>query len=225
MTAKERYSINGVEIEPAYSPLKCSKDDNSKVCQFPFVLNGVVKWDCVEATAEDGWTRKAKVCNVNPSRKIQKFQDLREFSECGECSSSIRNGSVHFQGFGLANHRGTNSYARVETKEECQALCDKAMGCNFFNYNLAKKMCYLKYGVGGKVNFFGIYFGSKTVQGCFQKISETTSLFTKMTLQELAMILKDLELTAQSHMKKVKRKEIVFNEAVFFLKKTGGFGL
>ena len=170
MKGKERYSNNGKEFEPAYSPLKCSKDDNTKVCQFPFVLNGVVKWDCVEATQENGWDRKAQVCNVKSSGKIQKFRDLREFEECGECSSSVRDGSVQFVGFGLANHGATNLYTRVYSKEDCQTLCDLAKGCNFFNYELAQGNCYLKYGVGSQMPGDGTSFGSKTVQGCNKTI-------------------------------------------------------
>ena len=135
LKGKERYYNNGVEVEPAYSPLKCSKDDNTKVCQFPFVLNGVVKWDCVEATQENGWDRKAQVCNVKSSGQIQKFQDLSGFVECGECSSSVQDGLFKYQGFGLANLGGNNLYSRVNSKEDCQTLCDLEEGCNFFNYN------------------------------------------------------------------------------------------
>ena len=162
---KARYN----DIVPSFSPLRCSTDDRRKVCQFPFILNGVVHWDCVEATAEDGWTRRAQVCNVKPSGRIQQFGDLREFQECGECSSSVQDGSVQFEGFGLANHRGTNHYSRVESIEECQQLCDLANGCNFFNYDRAQRKCSLKYGVGAKVPANSIYFGSKTVQGCNNK--------------------------------------------------------
>ena len=168
MKGEAKYNNNGIEVEPAYSPLKCSKDDNRKVCQFPFELNGEVKWDCIEATPDDGWTRKTKVCNVWSSGKIQKFRDLSGFEECGECSSSVRDGSVQFQGFGLTNLGGTNLYSRVDSKEECQRLCDLAEGCNFFNYELAN--CYLKYGVGVQASGHGRSFGSKTVQGCSKMI-------------------------------------------------------
>ena len=163
---KERYNNNGVEVKPAYSPLKCSKDDNRKVCQFPFVLNNEVKWDCVDSRVEDGWTRQTKVCNVRLSGTIQQFQDLNGFKECGECSAYVQSGSVHFKGFGLANHGGKNSYARVDSKEDCQALCDLAEGCNFFNFEQNQRKCHLKYGVGEKAPGFGTQFGSKTPQGC-----------------------------------------------------------
>ena len=169
LKGRERYINNGVEVEPAYSPLKCSKDDNRKVCQFPFVHNGEVKWDCVEAKAEDGWTRRpAKVCNVKPSKIIQEFRDLSGFEECGECSPSVKNGVNHFQGFPLLNHAGVHFYSRLDSKDDCQTLCDLSRGCNFFNYDFTFKKCYLKYGVGIKVSSVGVYFGSKTVKGCFQ---------------------------------------------------------
>ena len=93
---------------------------------------------------------------------------MREFQECGECSASVQEGSVHFIGFELANHAGYNSYSRVDSKEECQTLCDLVEGCNFFNYHQAQKKCLLKYGVGEKLIGDGTEFGSKTVQGCQQ---------------------------------------------------------
>jgi len=97
---KGSYTNNGIDVRPAYSPLKCSTEHPDQVCQFPFLLNGEVKWDCVEATAADGWTRPAKVCNVEQSMQMQKFQDLSRFVECGECASSVQeDGLVYFQGF------------------------------------------------------------------------------------------------------------------------------
>ena len=151
----------GVEVEPAYSPLKCSKRESEKVCQFPFILNGEVKWDCVKDPKKG-----AQVCNVKESTEVQKFQDLTQFHECGECSPSVKNGVNHFKGFPLFNHIGSNRYSRVESKEECQTLCDLAKGCNFFNFDFALRRCHLKYGVGVKVAALHKYFGSKSKQGC-----------------------------------------------------------
>ena len=171
---KAKYNKDGIDVVPTNSPLnfrlRCSTDDSRKVCQFPFVLNNEVKWDCVEATAEDGWIRPAQVCNVKPSGEIQHFQDLSSFHECGECSPSVLGGLFHFQGFALSNHRGTDYYSRIDSKEECQTLCDLTKGCNFFNYDRTRRKCSLKYGVGQQVYEVGTYFGSKTYQGCSKMI-------------------------------------------------------
>ena len=163
---------NRIEVEPAYSPLKCSKRESKKVCQFPFILNDEVKWDCVEDSK-----KKAQVCNVKESNEIQEFQDLTEFRECGECSPSVVNGVDHYQGFALYNHVGKNSYSKVDSKDECQILCDLTNGCNFFNFNSAQRTCHLKYGVGQKITLSGIPFGSRTKEGSLKNILQKTLLY------------------------------------------------
>ena len=156
---------NHIEVEPAYSPLKCSKRESEKVCQFPFILNGEVKWDCVKDRKKG-----AQVCNVRESKDIQEFQDLTQFRECGQCSPSVSNGVNHYQGFRLANHADKGDYSKVDSKGECQTLCDLTKGCNFFNFNSAQRTCHLKYGVGKKITLSGIPFGSRTKKGCSKDI-------------------------------------------------------
>ena len=89
-----RKYVERFEVEPAYSPLKCSKRESEKVCQFPFILNNEVKWDCVKDPRKG-----VQVCNVRESKEIQEFQDLTEFRECGECSPSVSNGVDHYAKF------------------------------------------------------------------------------------------------------------------------------
>ena len=125
----------------------CARADSGKVCQFPFIINGKVKWDCVEVGAENSWNGTAQACNVKEFKEIQEFEDLSEFQECGECSPSVKDGSFHFERFRLANH---GNYSRVDSKEDCQTLCDLAEGCNFFVYEQTHVKCFLKYGVGKK---------------------------------------------------------------------------
>ena len=153
-------------MKPVFSPLRCSTDDRSrtKVCQFPFKFNGVIKWDCVEAGTKDGWSRRAQVCNVKESKNIQEFDNLRGFHECGRCSSSIKNGQSYFEGFPLANSGDSNTYSRIGSKEECQTLCDLAQGCNFFIFNNDQR-CFLKFGIGQKIRTPGIYFGTRSREG------------------------------------------------------------
>ena len=154
---KASYDNNGITIKPSYSPLKCSKRDKSKVCQFPIVFKGEVKWDCIEE-------RAGPICNVKPSSGLQVFQDARGFHECGECSSDVNSGFSHYNGFRLLNHGGKNYYKGLDTKDDCQVLCDLAGGCNFFNYNTESKSCFLKFGVGQRKNGPGIVFGKKVQQ-------------------------------------------------------------
>ena len=156
---------NRIEVEPAYSPLKCSKRESEKVCQFPFILNGEIKWDCVKDPK-----KRADVCNVKESKEIQRFQDLSKFQECGECSlsGSVDYGLHHFQGFPLLNHAGVHFYSRLGSKDDCQTLCDLSRGCNFFNYDFTLAKCHLKYGVGVKVYAVGTYFGSRSKKGCLK---------------------------------------------------------
>jgi len=155
--SKASYDSNGITLKPSYSPLKCSKREKSKVCQFPIVFKGEVKWDCIEETA-------GSVCNVKPSSGLQVFQDARKFHECGECSSDVNSGFSHYNGFRLLNHGGKNYYKGLDTKDDCQVLCDLAGGCNFFNYNTESKSCFLKFGVGQRKNGPGIVFGKKVQQ-------------------------------------------------------------
>ena len=109
------------------------------------------------------------MCNVKPFGAIQTFQDTTDFHECGECSPKVHSGSFHFIGFPLLNHGDINLYKEVETKDDCQVLCNLANGCNFFNYNSDPiseyKGCYLKFGVGKKLNHPDIYFGEKKKRG------------------------------------------------------------
>ena len=124
-----------------------------------------MKWDCVEVGADNGWNGTAQVCNVREFKEIQEFEDLSEFQECGECSPSVEDGSFHFEGFRLTNHGNNNNYSKVDSKEDCQTLCDLAEGCNFFDYEQTHKKCFLKYGVGEKVNRVETYFGFRSNPG------------------------------------------------------------
>jgi len=175
---KTTQTISGVNVKPAYSPLRCSTHSH-KVCQFPFILNGVVKWDCVEAGAKDRWVRKAHVCNVKESNDIQKFSNLEEFEECGECSPSLRHGNIYFVGFGLANEGGTNVYSQIKSRPDCQILCDLAEGCNFFVFNPASQKCFLKFGIGEKMITSGIQFGIRTKKGWQNKYVNMFSLIPR----------------------------------------------
>ena len=121
-----------------------------------------MKWDCVEVGAENSWNETAQVCNVKEFKEIQEFEDLSEFKECGECSPSVKDGSFHFERFQLANH---GNYSRVDSKEDCQTLCDLAEGCNFFVYEQTHVKCFLKYGVGKKVSRVETYFDSRSNPG------------------------------------------------------------
>ena len=171
MTGVSTQKIAGVNVQPANAPLKCSTDRkaatiyNNTVCQFPFKLNGVIKWDCVEAGAKDGWIQKTQVCNVKESTEVQEFDSVKEFHECGSCSSSVTSGQFHFEGFPLANEGGSNTYSRIDSKEECQELCDLVQGCNFFVYKNNEQKCFLKFGVGKKVWVPVIYFGASPTKG------------------------------------------------------------
>ena len=105
------------------------------------------------------------MCNVKTFGAIQTFQDKRDFHECGECSPKVHSGSFHFIGFPLLNYGDINLYKEVETKDDCQVLCDLAKGCNVFNYNAGFKNCHLKYGAGHRSNQSGTVFGKKGQQG------------------------------------------------------------
>ena len=153
----------GLNGPPSYSPLKCSKKDGW-VCQFPYKLRGRVMWDCVDAKDSRGSQRKA--CNVKESSKIQNFQDISTFHECGECQeSTILADGNHYGGFGLANNNDQNFYGDIYTKEDCQTLCDITPGCNFFNYNAQQLACYLKYGTGKRATKMDVKMGHKSCRG------------------------------------------------------------
>ena len=80
----------------------------------------------------------------------------------------------HYQGFPLRNYGTKNSYSRV-TLDECQYLCEISDLCQYFNYapevQLGKPLktfydlCYLKFGVGKKVNITNGAFGYKYSPG------------------------------------------------------------
>ena len=158
---KPSYLNNEVQLKPSFSPLKCSKRDKTKVCQFPFVFKGETKWDCVKGT-------QGPVCNVNDSEQIQTFEDTNNFHKCGECSPSVLSGSSHYKGCDLKNNGGESAYRGADSTEECQTLCDLTTGCNFFNYDTKLKWCFLKYGVGQEQAKTRRYFGQTSCQGDFE---------------------------------------------------------
>ena len=153
---------------PGFSPLKCSESDGH-ICQFPFILKGVVHWDCVQGREEKGWTRLEKVCNVKESSTIQEFGNERSFHKCTECPSSAL--SDHYLGFNLTNPGGSSRYGALDSREDCQSLCNLANGCNFFTFEEDLGDCYLKYGVGEKKSKSNTYFGHKKPQGGGDRIS------------------------------------------------------
>ena len=160
-TGKESYE--GLNGRPAYSPLKCSKEDG-RVCHFPYLLRGKVMWDCVNAKDSKGHWRDA--CNVKESSTIQSFQDTSTFHDCGKCEeSTILEDNNNYGGFGLTNNNGHNFYGDIYTTEECQILCDITPGCNFFNYNRQQKLCFLKYGLGEKKYRVDVKMGYKSCRG------------------------------------------------------------
>ena len=84
LIGKSSYVSKGITIKPSYSPLKCSKRNKSKVCQFPFVFKGEIKWDCIE-----GGKAKVPMCNVKPFGAIQTFQDTTDFCTIFNVQCSI----------------------------------------------------------------------------------------------------------------------------------------
>jgi len=159
---KSSSSFPRIPGAPGFSPLKCSESDGH-ICQFPFILKGVVHWDCVQGREEKGWTRSEKVCNVKESSTIQEFGNERFFHECTECPSSAL--SDNYLGFNLTNPGGSSRYGTLDSREDCQSLCNLANGCNFFTFEEDLGDCYLKYGVGEKKSKSNTYFGHKKPQG------------------------------------------------------------
>ena len=133
------------------------------MCQFPYKLRGLVMWDCKAAIVKGVWR---KACNVEESSTIQSFENLSTFHECGECQEStiLADGNI-YSGFALANNNNENMYGNIDTKEECQILCDITPGCNFFNYNGPQLACYLKYGIGESKTQIAVKFGFKSCKG------------------------------------------------------------
>ena len=74
---------------------------------------------------------------------------------------------LNYQGFPLNNYGGKNFYQEVSV-EECQYLCEITDQCQYFNYNIDENSfsntCFLKYGVGRKEDFNGL-FGHKYSPG------------------------------------------------------------
>ena len=163
MSSKGKDSYEGLDGPPLYSPLKCSKKDG-RVCQFPYKLRGEVKWDCADEKNSRGHLVKA--CNVEESSKIQSFQDISTFHECGECqNSTILADGNFYSGFGLANNNNHNFYGDIHTKKGCQILCDITPGCNFFSFNRYQLLCYLKYGTGIRGWKMDVTMGYKSCRG------------------------------------------------------------
>ena len=123
----------------------------------------MVHWDCVQGREEQGWTRSEQVCNVEESSAIQEFGSERHFHECTECPPSTL--SHHYVGFNLTNPGGSSRYRKLDSRKDCQALCDLANGCNFFTFEEELGDCYLKYGVGEKKSKSKTFFGRKKSLG------------------------------------------------------------
>ena len=100
---------------------------------------------------------------MKESATIQEFGNERFFHECTECPSSTTV-SHHYLGFNLTNHGGSSRYGALDDREDCQRLCDLADGCNFFTFDKESGDCYLKYGVGEKLEEKKTYFGRKSPQ-------------------------------------------------------------
>ena len=129
-------------VASAVSPLKCSS--SGAFCQFPFILDGEVKWDCVSRSGRP-------VCNTRQSSQIQQFTNTRNFEFCEKCplcGESSQDGKRNYDGFTLDTNNHDHVYKEVEDKEECRLLCQLAKGCNFFQFRVAANSCVLKYGVG-----------------------------------------------------------------------------
>ena len=124
----------------------------------------MVHWDCIQGREEKGWTRSEQVCNVEESSAIQEFGNERRFHECTECPPSTL--SHHYVGFNLTNPGGSSRYRELDSREDCQTLCDLANGCNFFTFEEELGDCYLKYGVGEKKSKSKTFFGRKKSLGC-----------------------------------------------------------
>ena len=101
---------------------------------------------------------------MKESATIQEFGNERFFHECSECPSSSTTVSHHYLGFNLTNHGGSSRYGALDDREDCQRLCDLANGCNFFTFDKESGDCYLKYGVGEKLEEKKAYFGRKSPQ-------------------------------------------------------------
>ena len=141
------------------SPLKCSS--SGKFCQFPFILNGDVKWDCVRnSTYQNG------VFNVKQSRNIQNFNesDLNSFVPCQNCPKCVQKETYFSYGSDLKNSNKDHFYIGLDIPEECALLCQLAKGCNFYAFK-NNGYCFLRYGIGLVQMDANITSGSKFCPG------------------------------------------------------------
>ena len=83
----------------------------------------------------------------------------------------------HYNGFPLVNYeKDTNFYLFVYSVEECQYLCQITDLCQYFNYDIDKLICYLKFGIGQKSDHDNDYvFGHKYAYGEFYFSSNLNS--------------------------------------------------
>ena len=81
------------------------------------------------------------------------------------------------------------SWPLIQTKEDCQILCDITPGCNFYNFDKQQFFCFLKYGVGDRKYKLDVEMGYKSkgipiLLQCNVKIDVDVS---KSTLHQLKM--------------------------------------
>lgn len=160
--------MGGQKFTSSPAPLKCT-NKTGEFCRFPFVLNGVKHWDCVN-NAEGN-----PVCNINipasvTNKQVQKFNNTDSFVPCKTCDEcSIQ--ATDYLGFVLKHEREAK-YVGVADEKECQILCQLAKNCNFFKFEKQgsfsdQKFCYIKDGLGkqAKNPQHETLFGSKFCPG------------------------------------------------------------
>ena len=146
---------NGSAFSSKPAPLNCTSTGH--ICQFPFMVNYEVHWDCVPN--EEG----IAVCPTEESKIPKNFKSLHSFLPCkGNCVIP----PADYKGYSLV-HEEKETFYGVSTKEECQALCQLAENCSYFMFinKGGATPCILKNGVGVKEEEGSGVFGPKVYKG------------------------------------------------------------
>ena len=156
---------------PSY-PYQCSAE-TGVFCQFPYGLKveNTVHWNCQRRSGKCSPTLNDETASSTRDNKLRFFENRADFHECAACNWTqipCFIPGIVFTGFVSSSYKGIliltlatehlmikTSLSGLEKWEDCQTLCQLVDTCNFFNYGGYKvdqrKRCYLKYGLGRKV--------------------------------------------------------------------------